>query len=287
VLRSLDQSGFLIAAACVSAFLALNAGPASAQTVAASCPGPPEVNEQINGDARGAQTFSPSLSGFLVGAQIRIEEPGATVGDYTVQIVDVASGTPTNTVLAQTTVSDASVPPGAGTISAPFTSPTAVVAGQVYGLLITRPDVFLIQGRSNDDCPGELFKSATQTAAFATTTFDMIFAVAVEPAIGPQPQPEPQPPPPGDSASPTAAITKGPKDKTKKRTATFEFIGTDARAVASFDCSLDGGAFGACTSPYTVKVKKGKHTFQVRAVDQAGNVGAPASDDWKRKKKKQ
>jgi hypothetical protein len=34
-------------------------------------------------------------------------------------------------------------------------------------------------------------------------------------------------------------------------------------------------------------VKKGKHTFEVRAVDAAGNVDpTPASDTWKRKKKK-
>ena len=34
------------------------------------------------------------------------------------------------------------------------------------------------------------------------------------------------------------------------------------------------------------EVKKGQHTFEVRAVDQAGNVGAHASDSWTRKKKK-
>ena len=96
----------------------------------------------------------------------------------------------------------------------------------------------------------------------------------------------PAPPDPGDSAGPSAQITDGPKNKTKKKTATFEFTGTDARAVASFQCSLDGGAFAACTSPYTVNVKRGKHTFEVRAIDQAGNVGAAANDTWKRIKKK-
>jgi hypothetical protein len=35
-----------------------------------------------------------------------------------------------------------------------------------------------------------------------------------------------------------------------------------------------------------MKVKKGKHTFQVQAVDQAGNVSPPATDAWKRKKKR-
>jgi hypothetical protein len=95
------------------------------------------------------------------------------------------------------------------------------------------------------------------------------------------PQPEP-----GDSTAPVTTITGGPKDKTKKKTATFTFTGTDVRAIASFQCKLDTGAFAPCTSPHTVKVKKGKHTFQVEAIDGAGNVGAPATDTWKRKKKR-
>jgi hypothetical protein len=94
------------------------------------------------------------------------------------------------------------------------------------------------------------------------------------------------PPEPGDTTAPDTTITKGPKDKTRKKTATFTFTGTDARAVASFQCKLDAGAFAPCTSPHTVKVKKGKHTFQVQAIDEAGNVGAPATDDWKVKKKR-
>jgi Trypsin len=82
-------------------------------------------------------------------------------------------------------------------------------------------------------------------------------------------------------------ITKGPKDKTKKKKATFQFTGVEVRAIAGFQCSLDGKAFASCTSPHKVKVKKGRHTFQVRTVDTAGNVdGTPASDSWKRKKKK-
>ena len=94
-------------------------------------------------------------------------------------------------------------------------------------------------------------------------------------------------PPPGDAAAPNATITKGPKNKTKKKTATFHFSGIDARVLAGFQCSLDGGAFAACTSPHTVKVKKGKHTFSVRATDQAGNVdGTPATDSWKVKRKR-
>jgi hypothetical protein len=89
-----------------------------------------------------------------------------------------------------------------------------------------------------------------------------------------------------DPNAPVAMITGGPRDKTRRKQATFGFTGSDARAIASFQCSLDGAAFTSCISPHTVRVKKGKHTFQVRAVDQAGNVGSPVSDDWKVKKKK-
>jgi hypothetical protein len=97
---------------------------------------------------------------------------------------------------------------------------------------------------------------------------------------------EPPEPETVDSAPPLVAITKGPQDKTKKKTAIFEFTGTDARAIANFQCELDAAAFAPSTSPHTVKVKTGKYTFQVEAIDQAGNVGLPATDTWKRKKKR-
>jgi hypothetical protein len=89
----------------------------------------------------------------------------------------------------------------------------------------------------------------------------------------------------GDTAPPDTAITEKPKDKTKKKTATFAFTATEP---ATFNCVLDGREqFKPCTSPITVKVKKGKHTFEVRATDAAGNTDAtPASDSWKVKKKK-
>jgi hypothetical protein len=92
----------------------------------------------------------------------------------------------------------------------------------------------------------------------------------------------------GDCAPPDTTITQRPADKvkTKKKQAavTFAFSADEA---ATFECSLDGAAFTACTSPDTLKVKKGTHHFEVRAIDSAGNVdGSPAGDDWKVKRKK-
>jgi hypothetical protein len=89
-----------------------------------------------------------------------------------------------------------------------------------------------------------------------------------------------------DCVSPETHIIKGPKDKTKKKKATFEF--SSSEPSVSFECSVDGQPFIPCTSPDTVKVKKGRHNFQVRARDAAGNVDpTPASDDWKVKKRRQ
>jgi hypothetical protein len=88
-----------------------------------------------------------------------------------------------------------------------------------------------------------------------------------------------------DTQAPETTITKRPKDKTKKKTATFEF--TSSEQGSSFLCTLDAKQeFKPCTSPLTVKVKTGKHTFQVQATDPAGNTDpVPASDEWKWKKK--
>lgn len=89
--------------------------------------------------------------------------------------------------------------------------------------------------------------------------------------------------PPG----PEASITDGPRAtvRTKRRRAraTFEFT---ANEPASFECSLDGEPFASCTSPFTARVKKGKHGFEVRAIDAGGNTGATVTDTWKVKRKR-
>jgi hypothetical protein len=78
---------------------------------------------------------------------------------------------------------------------------------------------------------------------------------------------------------------KGPKQTTTSKTATFDF--RSSGAGSSFECSLDGSPFRPCTSPHTVRAgKPGKHNFQVRARDAAGNLDqSPAAYSWKLKKK--
>jgi len=54
-----------------------------------------------------------------------------------------------------------------------------------------------------------------------------------------------------------------------------------------FECKLDKKAYKPCDASYKRRVKRGKHTFLVRAVDGAGNVDpTPAKRSWKVKRKR-
>ena len=83
-----------------------------------------------------------------------------------------------------------------------------------------------------------------------------------------------------DTAPPATTITSGPPATTESHSATFAF--TSSESPASFACSLDGGAFTACTPPKAYAgLADGAHVFQVRATDRAGNIDAtPASQSW-------
>jgi hypothetical protein len=88
-----------------------------------------------------------------------------------------------------------------------------------------------------------------------------------------------------DSDPPETEILKGPKKKTKKRKAKFEF-GSDEPG-STFQCRLDKADFEPCDASEQFKVKRKKHTLRVRAKDPAGNVDpTPAQRKWKVKKKR-
>jgi len=86
-----------------------------------------------------------------------------------------------------------------------------------------------------------------------------------------------------DTTPPTALITAKPLALSNSSTGTFSFSGSDTGggAIASYSCSIDSGAFGPCTSPSTYSsLGEGSHTFAIKAVDTAGNVGTAVSYSW-------
>ncbi|MGE5097766.1 MAG: hypothetical protein ACM3SO_21695, partial [Betaproteobacteria bacterium] len=84
-----------------------------------------------------------------------------------------------------------------------------------------------------------------------------------------------------DTVAPDTTITGGPSGNNNPATATFTFTSTET--PAQFECKLDAGAFTACASPQAYNnLPRGSHTFQVRAIDAAGNVDATAAGrTWK------
>ena len=78
---------------------------------------------------------------------------------------------------------------------------------------------------------------------------------------------------------PAPVISSGPSGSTPEHGATFEF-GSDTPGV-TYECSLDGATYTACTSPTSYdNLADGEHTFRVRTRDADGNVSEPATRAW-------
>lgn len=91
-----------------------------------------------------------------------------------------------------------------------------------------------------------------------------------------------------DTTAPNTTITEGPPNPSSNGSANFGFTGTDGTTPAAdlvFQCRLDSqneADFAECSSPETYSdLATGPHTFEVRAIDEAGNSDAtPASYSW-------
>ena len=71
----------------------------------------------------------------------------------------------------------------------------------------------------------------------------------------------------------------GPVLQTSLQDETFAFL--SHQVGATFQCSLDGGAFAACSSPRAYHgIGVGEHSFSVRAVNTLGEASFPTSYGW-------
>jgi hypothetical protein len=87
-----------------------------------------------------------------------------------------------------------------------------------------------------------------------------------------------------DTVAPTATITQHPADPSPGNSVAFKFTSSEPTG-AKFECRLSPpeASFSACnTQPKTYSsLADGDHTFEVRAVDAAGNVQpTPTSFEW-------
>jgi hypothetical protein len=83
-----------------------------------------------------------------------------------------------------------------------------------------------------------------------------------------------------DTSPPTLAITEGPSGSTTDTGATVRFTATDPSGPVTTECSIDGAAFAACTSPTTYgSLALGAHEFKVRAEDALGHATS-ATRSW-------
>jgi lysophospholipase L1-like esterase len=84
-----------------------------------------------------------------------------------------------------------------------------------------------------------------------------------------------------DTDPPETTIDGRPPSPTSDTTANFTFLSDEGGAT--FQCSLDGALYAACTSPQSVTgLALGDHNFRVRSTDLAGNLDAtPATYVWR------
>jgi hypothetical protein len=77
-----------------------------------------------------------------------------------------------------------------------------------------------------------------------------------------------------ESGPPETTITSAPEKrvKTRDRRKRVQFAFASSEPESVFRCVVDGGYGVACDTPLKRKVMRGKHTFEVQAIDGAGNA---------------
>ena len=260
--------------------------PAStAVTVGDTISGPDATNNDYRvtgGPFRAAQAFTATQSGILTTASALVSAyDGCTDTSLCSGLpglkVDLLADGPGAT-LATTTIPRASIPAGLGsTITARFTNPPHVVAGQRYLIALSASGAtppyseyrwwasktggnqpYYVTSSSSSSWEQVLNGTPVRQASATIAVFT-------------------------DTAAPVAVIDSQPAESTASTSASLAFHATDDRTgpgQLAYSCRLDGYPWAACASPASYpELAYGSHTFTVRATDEAGNTGT-ATTGW-------
>jgi subtilisin-like proprotein convertase family protein len=173
---------------------------------------------------------------------------------------------------------------GWGTATSPATCSVATVTRIDSGPAGSSTDADFAFG---SDFAGARFECSLDGDDFVPCTSPTSYAGLLEGAhefevravVGPQQQVDPTPARHTWTIDlpPETGITAGPSGRVASAAASFRF----GAPGATFECSLDGAAFAACSSPHAYDgLSDGEHSFRVRARDGGGADPTPASRDW-------
>jgi Ca2+-binding RTX toxin-like protein len=236
---------------------------------------PPQTTVALYSDAACTTLVGEGSSELFTTTGIVVSVPDNSTTTFYATTTDVAQNASPCTAVGATYVEDSN-PPGAPVVSA--TSPGSPANDNAPRVRGSAPAGTTVRLYRDAACTGAAAAEGS-AATFAspgiavtvgdnsTTTF---YARSVDaagnssPCAGSATYVE-------DSDAPQTTILGGPTGSPP----TFTF--TSSEAGGTFECRIDLAAFAPCSSPFeSPRLPAGSHTFEVRAIDVAGNADATA-----------